>query len=349
MKGTPHLLAAGKPAARGNLFEAQRSILEKTAGGINACFLDELGRCHPQLFQKHAREIARAHACARGQGLHREILVEVLQHPIGQVAKHAASRCLCSEMAAELRLPSRALEKNHQAACHGEGQGMTKILLDQGQGQIDACGYTSRGVDLTVAHEDGIGFHGNARIAGEQRHHRPVRCRPASIQQSGLSQEESATAYRGQAPHASSPSPQPVEKGRVARSLMHLAAGHDQRVDPGSRREVGVLRQDREPRAGGDWASMVCQDPNVVGRRRRGMRLRPAPVGHCKNFQRPGQVERLDAVVDDERDRARAACGHAGILGWSSRVLNDKQQAISAIRVRGFERMGAVRDLRGCT
>lgn len=102
MKGAPHLLAGGKPTLQGNLVEAERRIFEKTACCVNACLLHKLGGRHPQLFQKHAGKVAWAHAGASGQGLHRKILVEVLQHPFGQVTKQAASWRLCGEMAAEL-------------------------------------------------------------------------------------------------------------------------------------------------------------------------------------------------------------------------------------------------------
>lgn len=189
---------------------------------------------------------------------------------------------------------------------------MAKVFLNQGQGQINSSGYSGRSEDVAVANEDGIGLDGDGRITSEQRCHRPVRRRPSPIQQSRLCQEEGAAAHRSQSPHPRSSSSQPVEKSRVAHSLLRLAAGYDQRVDLGCHRVVGPLRQDRQTRAASNRPSLARQHLQPVRRRCRRVRLRPAPIRHRENLQRSSQVERLDAVVNNEGNVARGASGHGG-------------------------------------
>lgn len=66
----------------------------------------------------------------------------------------------------------------------GEGHVPAQVLLDQGEGEVDAGGDTGGGGDLTVADVDGVGVDLDGRVGtGERGAVRPVGRGAAAVQE----------------------------------------------------------------------------------------------------------------------------------------------------------------------
>ena len=77
------------------------------------------------------------------------------------------------------------------------GDFSTVVLFHQGQGQIDAGGYTARGVNRAVADKDLVGFHFDGRILASQALRViPMGSDAAALQQTTRGQQERARADR---------------------------------------------------------------------------------------------------------------------------------------------------------
>ena len=90
---------------------------------------------------------------------------------------------LCIKQRAVLRLTAGTLEVNHKKLCDLERDLSSRILLDQGQCQINAGARPTGTPDPTVVNINGIRFDGHVRVFGSQpRNLRPVSSRSVTIE-----------------------------------------------------------------------------------------------------------------------------------------------------------------------
>ena len=93
-------------------------------------------------------------------------------------------------------LPARALHEHDHGPRDLGGEGRAVVLLDQREREVDAGADAGRGDDGAVPHVQGVGLHGDTRIAlGEQRGLAPVGRRLAAVQQPDLGKQELAAAF----------------------------------------------------------------------------------------------------------------------------------------------------------
>ena len=71
-------------------------------------------------------------------------------------------------MSFELGLPAGTFWKNNQGSRDAEHDFRAKILLHQGQGEINPCGDPAGCVDIPVANEDEIGVYIDRRVCFRQ-------------------------------------------------------------------------------------------------------------------------------------------------------------------------------------
>ena len=96
-----------------------------------------------------------------------------------------------------MRLTAGTAQKNHQGARHAQRQFRPQIFFDQRQRQINAGGYSRRGVNISVTNEDRIGVELDGWKALDHLLTKvPVRRRAPPVEQAGGGQRERAAANR---------------------------------------------------------------------------------------------------------------------------------------------------------
>ncbi len=235
---------------------------------------------------------------------------------LGDPPLDLAQRCaLCGlggELRAELRLVAGPAQEDHQVPGDGEGDVPVQVLLDQGERQVDAGGHAGRGGDVSVADVDGLRFHGDGRVvAGEPVAVGPVGRRPAPVEEPGGGEQDGARAHRDQARCARAVGAQPVDQPRVG-GTGALAARDQQGVRVGGRGER-LVRYEGQAGGGAHGAAVQGGGTDPVGARR-------VLLGAGEHLQRPGDVEALDAVEEDEEE---GALGHVPILRRTGGGRND--------------------------
>ena len=113
-------------------------LSEHLAGGFDPHLLDVVGRRRAALLAEGTGERALAHAGVACQGGHRAVVVEVLADPRLQLAQRGPLGGLGGEWRAELVLAAGALEVHHQPAGHEAGDSRAEVVLDEGEGEVDA-------------------------------------------------------------------------------------------------------------------------------------------------------------------------------------------------------------------
>ena len=253
--------------------------------------------------------------------------------PLLHVAQRVAVRDLRGELRAELRLIAGAAQEEHEPAGDGERDVATEVVLDQRECEVHARGDAGGRVDVAVAHEDRIRLDGDRRVELRQRvAHRPVRRRPAAVEQAGLGEDERTGAHRGhprdrparrRTPSSSARSriastvPSPPATISVSRLAAHAAESVVDAEHHAARRAHG------RPARGHD-----------LGRVGGAARL---AIGGREHLDRADGVEALDARIHDDHDPAG---GHGHIVRSIAVGGNEEFPTISAIRRRSAFRFG---------
>src|SRR3954468_23912099 len=114
------------------------------------------------------------------------------------VAQRLAAGGPGGELRAELRLPAGPADEEHERARGLERGVRSVVFFDQCKGEIHARRDARRGEDLPVAHVDRVRFDRDLRILrGEPAALRPVRRRPAPVEQARFGKQEGTRADGG--------------------------------------------------------------------------------------------------------------------------------------------------------
>lgn len=208
------------------------------------------------------------------------------------LAQRFAPGGLGDELGAELGLVAGPAQKDHQVAGDGERDVPAVVLLHEREGQVDSGGDSGGGGQPAVAYEDRVRVDLDGRVAaGEVLADRPVRGHPVSVQQSGLGEQQCAGADGDEPFGVRRVLAQPVHERRVGVAGA-LAAGDEEGVGRFGVGEAAVRDED-EAAAGTDRGAVE----------RGGAQSVPGPGetgGPGEDLHRPGDIEALDAVVEDD-------------------------------------------------
>src|SRR5215207_914944 len=111
-----HRLDGPEARREGDRLDRYGTGLERDPGPLHARRLHVRGGCHPGLAAKGTREVALAHAGPARQGGNGQVLIQVVRDPLLELAQRLALGHLRGELGAELGLPARALEEQHEPA-----------------------------------------------------------------------------------------------------------------------------------------------------------------------------------------------------------------------------------------
>ena len=167
------------------------------------------------------------------------------------------------------------------------------VSLDQGQGEIDACGNPRRCPDTAIGYEDVIGLDPDGRVFSlKQMRDPPMGRRPAPRQQTRLRQQErpgtdagDTRDLCGQRAHGGNFAGRPHRRD--------VAAGDDKRVQRDAFRGTAF---NHGPTTAAYLAAGPRQDLQSV--------KRPAgdPGGGFERAKRPGEIQDLMAWIEEESD-----------------------------------------------
>jgi hypothetical protein len=339
-EGAAHGLGGAEAALRDDRLDGVGRLLEAPPGMLDADLLHVAGRGHADLLGEHAGEVPRAHAGARGQRVDRAVGARVVEDPALEVADLVAVGELGTELDAELRLVARAPEEQHEHAGDDQRHVAPQVVLDQRERQVHPRGDAGGGGDVAVAHEDGVGLHGDGGVARrERRAAGPVGGGPPPVEQAGFGEQERAAAHRRDA--AGRPGEAPGlgdELGLLDGGVDAVAAGDHERVDrPTDLCERGVGR-DREATRRAQWAGPGRRHGDGVAA------VNPrggVPAGAVEHLERAGEVEALDPLEDDDDHTPvgrRCGAARGGGASWHAPIMtvpgdggNDEQPTIPAM------------------
>src|SRR3954470_8354681 len=106
----------------GNEGDAQRAALQQLLSALNARPLDVGPRRHADSGLEGPSEVARAHVGPACQGLHAEVLVEVVRDPRLQLSQRLPLGRVRGELGTELSLPPGAADEQHELPGHLESR-----------------------------------------------------------------------------------------------------------------------------------------------------------------------------------------------------------------------------------
>src|SRR5438552_9375243 len=123
--------------------------LQYLARSIDACVCEPCHRRNARLLAKPTAQRPSRHVRPRRERAEVERKCKVFEHPIAKGAELIAAR-VWHEPFDELRLSSLTLWRSHEAAGSCVGSCGSEVAPDEVEGQVDACGHTSRraGVDI---------------------------------------------------------------------------------------------------------------------------------------------------------------------------------------------------------
>ena len=364
-----HRLRRAEAAARRHRGQRLAGVLQGAPRRLQTQALDVAGRCDPRLGAEAAGEVAGAHVCPLRQRLHGEVGRQALHGEALDVAQRVALGRLGGEGGAELRLVGRSAQEEDEVTGDRQRRLPAQVVLDEGEREVHPGGHPGGGPDVTVADEDRLGVDADAGVAtGELGRRDPVSRCAAVVEQTGGGEGEGPGADGGDAAGAAGAGGDPVEHGAVAAERLAAGAAGDQEgVDPRGDLFHGAVGQQGEAAGGPHGLTVGRDDLNAVGGaasrstgpRRRAVRSgRPGEqlVGAGEDLEWAGDVEALDAGVDEDRDLAGTLSrlvGHrASIVTDPGPVRKDGFPTISAMSVtasgfhdsaRGASRGGAYR------
>lgn len=316
-----------------DLLDAVGGVLQEAARLFEADQIDVPARGHAGLRLEGAGEVAWREAGAGGERLDGEVVVGVLGDPVLDLAQRLAPRGLGGELGAELGLVPRASQEHDEVAGDRQRGVAAVVLLDEREGEVDARGDAGRGRHVPVAYVDGVRVDlDGGVVAREAVAVRPVRGRPAAVEQARLGEQDSARADGDETWGARAVLPQPGGQARI-RAARAAAAGDEERVRRGRVGEC-VVGDEREPAGRADETAVEGGGADAV--RVRG--ARPLAEGSPgEDLCRAGHVQALDVV---EQQDEHGAGGHTASVRARHDGRNDEFPTFPAI---GPGAVGAVR------
>jgi len=139
---------------------------------------------------------------------------------------------LQGEGGAELRLPAGAFKEDDEVPSDAQGEAAAQVVLEQGQGQVNAGGDAGRGPEGAIPDVDRVWLDADGGVAaGEVGALEPVRCRSAVVEETGFGQQEGAGADGGDSAGVAGAGADPVDQGWVLGGSGYAgAAGNQQGV-----------------------------------------------------------------------------------------------------------------------
>ncbi len=201
------------------------------------------------------------------------------------------------EQGRELRLAALPPVIDDELARRRTCEREAEILLDQGEGEIDAGADPRRGPDRAVSRVDAIADHLDAGIASLQRGGvAPMGGGDAPVEQTRGGEDEGAGADAGDTARARRAG---GGDGRELGRLAHAAADHEEGIEAAlAAIVVDCLGRHRQSRRAHDAAAVARHDMQPIGLAGR------QASGDLKRDQRPAQVEELEIGIDEEADIA---------------------------------------------
>src|SRR4051794_14900490 len=138
----PHGLDGAEAAVAGDGVELLAGRLQAQARLVDAQRLDVRRRGHAQLAPERTREVAGAHAGARGERLDGEVVPEMVGQPRLQLAERLALGELGAQVRAELGLPAAAARVDDEPARRLQRHLAAEVLLHQCQRKVHPGGDT---------------------------------------------------------------------------------------------------------------------------------------------------------------------------------------------------------------
>ncbi len=267
--------------------------LDRGPGDLQAQALHGLRGGRAGLRREGAGEVPRAHRGAVGQALDGQRLGEVRPHPLHQPGEAARPPAQLHE-GRELRLPAGPAPVDDELLRRPAGGLRAEVVLDEGQGQVDAGGDAGRGPDVAVPDEDALGVELHLRVAAAEIVRAvPMRGGAAAVEQTGLGEEVGARADAGDPSDFRAPQPSDdLLRGRDRAD--DLAAGDDDRVEG-----VCPERPGRKPEPG----RALHLAP--AGRQQRQVVAAGAePLRDLERRRGPGRVQQLEPGEDHDGDRS---------------------------------------------
>ncbi len=143
------------------------------------------------------REVAGAHPGLVREVLHRQRVLKAFQRPGHEVGEEIVP-AMCHRGRNELSLSARAMRGHHQAACQRVGHRGTMVGPHEMQTEVQAGRLAGRGQDVTLVGVEHVRVDAYRWIPiMQQRRVRPMRGRAPAVEQTSLSEHESACAQRG--------------------------------------------------------------------------------------------------------------------------------------------------------
>lgn len=137
------------------------------------------------------------------QALDRESLSEVLGDIDLSLSNAVVSGGWCLQIGAELGLPPRAAKEHHQLASDPARKLTSAILLDEGQGQVDAGCHACGGLHVIALNIDCLSIRRNVgETLGKSLRGGPMRGYGAALEPARLGEDECSRTY-GDTPDAS--------------------------------------------------------------------------------------------------------------------------------------------------
>ena len=220
-------------------------------------------------------------------------------HPRDQLGEARARVGLRAQGLGVLGLAARAAQVHHQVTRDAHRGRVAEVVLDQREREVDAGRHARRGVVAAGLDEQRVGVEADGRVGARHLGRvLPVRRGATAVEQAARGERVDAGAHRDHAPAARGVLPQPRRDARQrARPAQPGAARYDDRVQRAGARERGV-REQPEPRLGGERAGADAEDAAAVTRRAVAIACRGERV------QRADQVQRHDVGERHDPDRA---------------------------------------------
>ena len=283
------------PATVRHILHGSRTKLECPTRGLQPDVFHILCRRGVHLTLEHSNQRSHAGGHAVGQQCRRQLMTQVLAYPKAKIIEARSLNALRPESHAELRLATRTPKKQHEVLGDIQCHLVAQILADQGQRQVDACGYASRRIHIPVPHPYRTRIDFDLRIALRKlRGAAPVRGCPPTIQQTCLGKRKGTHADGAQATNRAGSCLEPGD-GRSVQALdRRKSGGHQQGVDSVFRSPLLIERAVR-PESNASLALDMRAGTGADQLKPIGSRLAAIqPVGQGEHLSGPDDIQGID-------------------------------------------------------
>src|SRR2546426_3689844 len=164
MEGRSNRHRRAEPRQAPDVLARFGSRLQDLARSIDACVCEPCHRRHARLLTKPTAQRPSRHMCPGRESAEVERKRKVFEHPTAKGAELLAAR-VWHEPFDELRLPSLALWRSHEAAGPCVGGRGAEVAPDEVEAQVDTRGYASRREDVVVVDEEAVGEGGDLGVS----------------------------------------------------------------------------------------------------------------------------------------------------------------------------------------